>query len=154
MEYITEHALNLSTGEPFSFEVSDEKIEGLERRKKMVEEEQRVFFDPEELVPLFEFSLFPAFEDLLNIFFGNGFSVELLRKILEDFGVEEESIQRLLQDSDYIAYIKPWFEGITCDGSRAARTLVIVHRVTKRYLDGNFVPAVEDDSNFIRLLQA
>ena len=87
----------------------------------------------EEVTKTYEFSFFPAYQELLKIWFENGFTIELITQILTDFGVTEPFIQRLLEDADFISSTKQWFGGITCDGERASRTLRVVYDVTKSY---------------------
>ncbi len=134
--YTTVRAMNLSTGQPFTFEVPQEKLDLFERQKQAAKDRTSMFLSSEEqAISYFEFSLFPAFNDVIKIFFEDGFTIGLLTQILREFGVADETvIQKLLENSDYISKIRPWFSGITNDGARAARTLGIVHEATRRRL--------------------
>ena len=132
--YTTEYVKNLKTGKPFTFEVTDEKLARFELQKKLVNAGQAPMLgDLNNITQVFEFTLFPAYQDLLKIWFDNEFTPELMTKILNDFGADEQFIQRLLEDQDYISQTMPWFEGITCDGERAACTLKIVYDQTQSY---------------------
>jgi hypothetical protein len=134
--YSTVIVTNLTNGLPFNFEVSPESLNRFEYQKKLIKDGKAspMLGTLEKLTRAFEFSLFPTFKQLLNIFFEDGFSDELLTQILQEFGIEDKSfIHKLLEDEDYISRVKPWFEGITHDGERAARTLMIVYDETKRF---------------------
>ena len=133
--YTTEYIKNLSTGEPFIFEVSTESLERLELQKRLVGEGRAPFLAStvEELVKNFELSCFGAFDKIVEIFIDNGFTIELITKILQDFGVSESFIRKLLEDDAFISRMKPWFEGITCDGGRAIRTLAVVYDSVKAF---------------------
>lgn len=127
--------MNLSTGKPFQFEVPDEKIARWEYQRGLVREGKGspMLGSIEELISIHEFSIFPAYQEILKIWFENGYTEELMTEILVDFGVTEPFIQKLLEDQAYVEHIKPWFEGITCDGARSARTLAIIYSKTKQY---------------------
>ena len=133
--YTTEYIKNLSTGEPFIFEVSTKSLERLELQKRLVEEGRAPMLGStvEELKKNFELSCFEAFNKIVEIFIDNGFTTELITKILQDFGVSEPFIRKLLEDDAFISKMKPWFEGITCDGGRAIRTLAVVYDSVKAY---------------------
>ena len=133
--YTTEYVKNLSTGEPFVFEVSTESFERLKLQKRLVGEGRAPMLAStvEELVKNFELSCFGAFDKIVEIFIDNGFTTELITKILQDFGVSEPFIRKLLEDDAFISRMKPWFEGITCDGGRAIRTLAVVYDSVKAY---------------------
>ena len=132
--YTTIRAKNLSTGQPFIFEISQEELDHFERMKEGVRERRSMYlFSEEEAVRVFEFSLFPAYHKVANIFL-HGFTNELLTQILQEFGIEGQMfIQKLLEDSDYVASIQPWFTGIAGEGIRASRTLGIVYEATQRF---------------------
>lgn len=129
LDYITEYVKNISTGRPFTFTVSEEALERLEMQKHMVQAGRAPMIGRSvpELVENFEFSQFPAYKDLLKIFVANGFSTDLITKILQNFGASESFIRELLRHKKFIPSVKPWFEGITCDGGRAIGTLRIVY---------------------------
>lgn len=132
--YTTEYVKNLTTGEPFTFEVSGETLERFERQKELIRTGKSYMLGSiESLTKSYEFSFFPAFEEVLKIWFDNGFTTELITQILEGFGVTEPFIQKLLEDDKFISQTKPMFEGITCDGGRAATTLNIVYDVIKSH---------------------
>ena len=133
--YTTEYIKNLSTGEPFTLEVSTESFERLELQKRLVKEGRAPMLAStvEELKKNFELSHFEAFNEIVEIFINNGFTNELITKILRDFGVSEPFMQKLLEDDAFISRMKPWFEGITCDGGRAIRTLAVVYDSVKAY---------------------
>lgn len=134
--YTTQYVKNLSTGEPFILEVDDEVISRLELQKKRVKagkSSPMLGRSVEELTKTYEFSFFPAFNEVLQIFIEDGFTTELITKILKDFGVSEPFIQKLLEDEDFISQVKPWFSGITSDGGRAVRTLAVVYNSAKSY---------------------
>lgn len=132
--YTTQYVKNLKTGKSFTFEVTNEKLKRFEYQTKLVETGQAPMLGSlENLIQVFEFTLFPAYQELLKIWFDNGFTIELITQILSEFGADESFIQKLLEDEDYISQIEPWFEGITCDGERSSRTLKIVYNLTKSY---------------------
>lgn len=132
MFYTTEYVMNLSNGTPFCFDVSDETLSRLEHQKALINQGKAPMLGSiEELTRYYEFSFFPSYKELLKIFFENGYTDELMTEILKDFGVPESFIPKLLEDEEYVSKIKPWFEGITCDGSRASRTLIVVYEKTK-----------------------
>jgi hypothetical protein len=133
--YTTIRAKNLSTGEPFAFEISQADLDLFERYKQSVRDRKSFFlFSQEEAISYFEFTRFPAYHEIAKIFLANGLTPELLTQILREFGIEDRTfIQKLLDDSDYIASIEPWFTGIAGEGIRAYRTLVIVYEATKRF---------------------
>ena len=80
-----------------------------------------------------EFSLFPSFKKLCRIWTENGYTDELMAEILGDFGVPDDFAQRLLEDTEFVEKVKPLFEGITCDGERAARTIKAVYDSVEGY---------------------
>ncbi len=133
--YTTVKAKNLSTGQPFIFEVSQEDLDLFERQKQAAKDRTSMFlFSEEDAISYFEFTLFPAFNEVVCIFFKNGLTGELLIQILQEFGIEDQTfIQKLLEDPDYISSIQPWFTGITGDGARASRTLGMVYEATSRF---------------------
>lgn len=136
--YTTEYVKNLRTGEPFTFEVPKETLERLELQKKLVKAGQAPLLgDLESLTETYEFSFFPAYKELLKIWIKNGFKAELITQILSDFGVTKEFIQKLLEDEKFVSNASQWFEGITCDGGRASRTLKIVYDLTKSHFSAN-----------------
>lgn len=132
--YTTIRALNLSTGEPFTFEVTREFLDLFEHQRRKAREFKSWYLSSEEeAVSYFEFSLFPAFEKVVRIGFSNGFTAELFAEILRDFGITDVVfINKLLEDKAFMSSIQPFFAGITCDGVRAARTLAAVYEATKR----------------------
>jgi DNA-binding transcriptional MerR regulator len=133
-KYTTKYVKNLSTGEPFTFEVSDDTLKYFEDQKGLIEAGTApVLGSIEDLTKIYEFSFFPAYRELLKIWTENGFTIELITQILREFGVEDSFIQKLLEDEEYTSRIIPWFEGITYDGGRASRTLAIVYKQTKSY---------------------
>ena len=133
--YTTIRAKNLGTGQPFTFEVSQEDLDLFERQKQAAKDHRSMFLSSEEeAFSYFEFTLFPAFHEVVKIFLENGLTDELLTQILREFGVEDQVfIQKLLEDSDYISSIQPWFTGIAGEGVRASRTLGIVYEATQRF---------------------
>lgn len=132
--YTTEYVKNLSTGEPFTFEISAETLGRLQYQRKMIVEGSAPMLGSlENLTTIYEFSFFSAYKELLKIWTENGFTVELITQILEDFGVTEPFIQKLLEDDKFISDTRPWFEGITCDGERASRTLKVVYDIIKSH---------------------
>ena len=139
--YITQYAKNLKTGEPFTLEVTDEKLKRFEHQKELIKAGRAPMLgNLDNVTQVFEFTLFPAYQELLKIWFDNGFTPELIAQILTDFGMDQEFIQKLLEDDDYISQTAPWFEGITCDGERASRTLKIVYDQTKSYFSTKPTP--------------
>jgi hypothetical protein len=133
--YTTVRAKNLSTGQPFTFEVSQEHLDLFERQKKSAKEGRSWFLNnEEEAISYFEFTLFPAFNQVVHIFLTNGLTDQLLTQILREFGIEDQTfIHKLLEDSDYISSIQPLFTGIAGEGVRASRTLGIVYEATRRF---------------------
>ncbi len=132
--YSTTRAINLSTRQPFIFEVSQEDLDLFEQQKKAAKNGTSMFlFSEEDAISYFEFSLFPAYNKVVGIFLANGLTDELLTQILNEFGVEDPTlVRKLLKDSDYVSSIRPWFAGIAGDGARASRTLGIVYEATQR----------------------
>lgn len=132
--YTTKYVKNLCTGESFTFEVPDEKLERLKYQKELVKSRRAPMLgSEEELTKTYEFSFFPSYQELLKIGFNNGFTLELIIQILTDFGLTEPYIQRLIEDNEFISNTKPWFKGIIGDGERASRTIRVVYDVTKSY---------------------
>jgi hypothetical protein len=127
MFYETQKVKNLFTGEPFSLEIPEEKMRRFEEVKKMLKSGTPMFQSEEELIRLWEFSFFPSYQELLKIFFENGYTDELMTQILKEFGIPDDFAQKLLEDEQFIENLKGWFEGITCDGERASRTLSYVY---------------------------
>lgn len=145
MDYTCESVSNLQTGEPFVFDVEESRLSLFEHNKgvlkRLVEEgDKKAPFRLSCLVRNFEFSFFPAYEDLLEIMFDNGYTPELATKILTDFGLSNESVVGILADPNFERSVRGWFESITCDGDRATRTLEIVYRSAKNFLEsGRFL---------------
>ena len=127
--YVTVYVMNIDTGKPFIFDVPCKILERLEQQKSFVSKGQAPLLGDSvvELVEGFEFSLFPAYKEVLKIFLRNGFTIELITKILRDFGAGEPFIQELLKDRTFTSRMIPWFEGIARDGERATRTLKVVY---------------------------
>jgi hypothetical protein len=132
--YTTVLAKNLSTSEPFAFEVSQAELDLFERMKQAVKDgRSRFLFSEQEAISYFEFTLFPAFHKVIAIPFQKGLTDDLLIQILQEFGIRDEVfIRKLLEDSDYISSLQPWFIGIAGEGLRASRTLGIVYEATRR----------------------
>ena len=133
--YTTEYVKNISTGEPFTLEVPEEVLGRLKRQKELVGAGRAPMLghSVQELVTKYEFSFFPAFREIVGIFTDNGFTTELITRILRDFGVSEPFIAKLLEDEAFISRMRPWFEGITRDGERATRTMAVVYDSVKAY---------------------
>jgi len=132
--YTTQCVKNLHTGKSFTFEVPQQTIEYFEMQKGLVETGQAPMLGSvEKLTTIYEFSFFPAYKELLKIWTSNGFTTELIVQILADFGVTQPFIYKLLEDDKFISDVQPWFEGITCDGERASRTLKVVYDTVKSY---------------------
>lgn len=128
--------MNLSTGKPFQFEVPDERFARWEFQRNLFREGRGsplLGNSLEEVIAMQECYLFPGFQELLKIFFKNDYTKELMTKILLGFGVNEPFIQKLLEDREYVGYVEPLFQGITGDGGRASKTLVIIYNETKKY---------------------
>ncbi|MEI6191418.1 MAG: hypothetical protein WCP24_03600 [bacterium] len=127
--YTTQYLKSFSADKPFVFEVTEKALELLELQKRNVKAGRAPLLghSVEELVRNFEFSLFPSFKDVLEISFENGFSFDLITKILCDFGADESLIQELIRNKDFVLPIKPWFSGIIGDGGRAIRTMDLVY---------------------------
>ncbi|MCX6717545.1 MAG: hypothetical protein NTU76_02625, partial [Candidatus Taylorbacteria bacterium] len=102
--YTTQYLKSFSDDKPFAFEVTEEALELFELQKRSVEagEAPALGYSVEELVRNFEFSLFPSFKDVLEISFENGFSFDLITKILCDFGADESLIQELIRNKDFV----------------------------------------------------
>lgn len=133
--YITQHVKNLTTGEPFTFEVPQESLDRLERQKRYIEagEASPLLGTVESLTESYKFSLFPCYEEVRKIFFQNGYTPELAAQILTEFGLTEPSVSRLIDDPKFVQSVIGWFEGITQDGERTSRTLKIVYHAAKQY---------------------
>lgn len=145
MNYTCESVNNLQTGEPFVFDVDESRLATFEHNKgvlkRLIEEgDKKAPFKLSCLVRNFEFSFFSAYEDLLNIMFDNGYTPELATKILTDFGLSDESVVSILADPNFEESVGEWFESITCDDDRATRTLEVVYRSVKNFLEkGRFL---------------
>lgn len=135
MQYTTTLVMNLMTGQPFIFDVPEEKISRLESQKEAVFKGRAPLLgnSVEDLITNWEFSHFRAFNELLKIFMGDGYTNELITQILLEFGLPESYIHKLIEDERFVDSIRPWFIGITCDGGRAIRTLRKVYERAKQY---------------------
>ena len=132
MQYTTTIVTNILTGEHFTFEVKDEVIACFERQKALIRSGGAPALGTiEDLTCIYEFGFFPSYEEVIKIFFENGYTDELALQILSEFGITEEISQVLLDDSSFVKAVKPWFEGVTCDGVRASRTIATVYNAAK-----------------------
>ena len=132
--YTTKYVMNLTTGEPFTFEVPEKVFERLNLQRGLIESGQApTLGSVQELTTNYEFSFFPSFEKVRGIFFRNEYTNELAIEILTDFGLTAEFAERVVSDEGFVSSAKPWFEGITCDGSRASRTMNRVYDLAKSY---------------------
>ncbi|MES3031131.1 MAG: hypothetical protein V4697_01820 [Patescibacteria group bacterium] len=133
--YTTEYVKNLSTGKPFTLCVTGTSLERLECQKGCLAATGKTPLGTrvEGLVRTYEFSFFASYHEVLKIFWDTGFTPELLTQILQEFGVKETFIEKLLEDEEYISKARPLFKGITCDGERAADTMKAVYDLTKGY---------------------
>jgi hypothetical protein len=137
MLYRTQYIKNLFTGEPFAFEISAKLASRLEERRK---QGQSVPAMMQEGIKGREFSFFPSYKKVLEIFTENGYTDELMAQILKDFGVPDDFAQKLLEDEKFVEGIKPLFAGITCDGGRAQSTLRIIYDVVQGYYSAKQTP--------------
>lgn len=119
--FITKHIIDFTTRRPFEFEVDQEEMNRISRYRQQGGENEY----------LVDFLFFPSREEVRKIFFGNGYTEELVTKILKDFGTPKEKIHELLADQRFVQEIYGWFEDITQDGERAARTLLYVYKAAK-----------------------
>ncbi len=134
MIYETKCIKNFFTGKPFALEVLKEKMTQFERQKDLVRSGNAPMLGSlEELTRLWELSFFPSYNELRKIWFDNGYTDELMAKILEDFEVPDDFAQKLIEDEEFVNGLKGWFEGITCDGERAARTLGFIYDAVAGY---------------------
>ncbi len=134
MIYETQYIKNLFTGRPFSLEISAEQLSHFELQKKMVRDGNAPMLGSiEKLTRVVELSFFPSFHELLKIWIENGYTDELMSQILRDFEIPDDFAQKLLEDEKFVAGLKGWFEGITCDGERAAATLGLVYNAVADY---------------------
>ncbi len=127
MIYTTRSITNLFDGKPFSLEVPPEKMARLEKAIKYAESGAPMSYTKETFMRIWEFSLFPSYQELLKIWMENGYTPKLMAQILKDFGIPDDFAQKLLEDEKFIEGLRGWFEGITCDGERASRTLGMVY---------------------------
>ncbi|MDD5165179.1 MAG: hypothetical protein PHG25_01395 [Candidatus Pacebacteria bacterium] len=127
MVYTTKSIKNLFNGEPFTLDVPPEKMARFEKAMKYAESGGHMFHTKEAFIRMWELSLFPSYQELLKIWFDNGYTPELMAQILRDFGIPNDFAQKLLEDERFIEGLRGWFEGITCDGERASRTLGCVY---------------------------
>ena len=126
--YTTQYALHLSTKAPFVHEVPQDRLDVFAKQEVLIREgKARGLGSIEDLTRFKEFTFFSTYHDLLKIGFEDGFTPDLLTKILKEFGVDEPHLQKLLEDKKFLSEVKPWFEGITWDGEKAGRTLKIVY---------------------------
>lgn len=136
MLYTTEYVVNLSDGRSFQCELPEERIDRWFSQRRLVTQgngSPLLGNSYEEVASLQEIALFPGYQELLTMWFKNGYTEELMTKILVGFGVKEPLISKLLEDKKYVKYVKPWFSGITNDGGRASRTLLKIYNKTKQY---------------------
>lgn len=132
--YTTQYVKNLTTGEPFTFEVPDKKLQRLEHQKMSIATDgPSQFGTVESLTEEYEFSFFPSYEKVREIFFDDGYSNELITQILTEFGVPETAVTQLINNPNFVREVRKWFRGITCDGERTIRTLKIVYAAAKKY---------------------
>lgn len=134
--YTTQFVKNLTTGESFTFEVPQQTLDRLEQGKRYIEEGQAspLLGTVEQLTESYEFSFFPCYEEVRKIFFDNGYTDELAAQILNEFGLTEPSVSRLVNNPNFVRRVRGWFEGITQDGQRASRTLKVVYATAKQLL--------------------
>ena len=134
MIYKTTCVTNLYTGDSLVLEVPDKTIAQLEQKKKRIGSGQTLVpVTLEELTENYEFSFFPAFEHLCEIWIENAYTDELMSQILKDFGIPGNFAKKLLEDEELVNKLKPLFEGIMCDGERALRTLQSIYTQIKGY---------------------
>lgn len=127
MIYLTRSIRNPYTNEPYALEISDRTMTDFRMAEEQARQGKSVAFrNADQLIRCWEFTLFPAFGDVCQVW-TDGYSKELMKRILTDFGVPHEFIEQLLADDEFVAKAKPWFNGITCDGERASRTLKIIY---------------------------
>ena len=146
-KYTTQYVMNLSTGKPFVFEVPKEKLDRLDWQRRLLQSghgSPLLGRDIKTLTETHEFYFFPAFEVLLNIGTGNGFTIDLILQILRDFGIAESFIVKLLENETFMSDVVPWFEGISHDGGRASKTLRVIYDLTKSH----FSPTEESEWKF------
>lgn len=134
--YVTQYVKNLATGESFAFEVPQETLDRLELQKRYIEngEASPLLGTVQELTEMYEFSFFPSYHEVRKIFFDNGYTDKLATQILTEFGLTEPSVSRLINNPNFVHNVAGWFESITQDGERAARTLKIVYLTVKGLL--------------------
>jgi hypothetical protein len=149
-DYTTKFVRSFRTGEPFIFPVKEEVLDRLERQKQELKNGEYFYFcsTEKELVLGFEFSLFNSYESVRKIFCKNGYTNELITKILKDFEVSDEMITRLIENREFVSKVKPWFEGITCDGGRAMRTLKFVYCQVLTFYQEIGVPDIKSFTDF------
>jgi hypothetical protein len=133
--YTTEIVKSLGNGESFDFIISNDDYRKFYERKEKAKERQNLFMTLKDFIEMYEFSLFSSFQKVVKIFSGKEFDVSLLIQILTEFGINENFIEKLIADPLYMENIESWFEGICCDGERAARTLKMVYRHTEKYFN-------------------
>lgn len=132
-KYTTEYIKDLLTGKPLTLEVEDKEISRLEYRKSITTQEGSFLYGKtEQIVTEHELSFLPSYEEVLEIFMGDGYTNDLVSLILKDFGLDDGTISLLLADDSFVRKIRGWFVGITCDGERAARTMLVVYKEAGR----------------------
>lgn len=127
MIYTTQSIKNLFDGTPFTLEVPDKTFARFEKAMGYARSGAPMTHTTEDFMRLWEFTFFPSYQELLKIWFENGYTDELMAKILKDFGIPDDFAQKLLEDEKFIGELRGWFEGITCDGERAVTTLSLVY---------------------------
>ena len=130
----TIHVLNLTTGQPFEFDVPEKKLNQFEHFKQR----QSSSDGPDskavrKLTEEFEAGLFPSHEEVRGIFLHNGYTDELVAKILFDFGVLLDEAVLIIRNERFHRTVYPCFKGIAHDSGRATRALRHVYNSALYY---------------------
>ncbi len=127
--YETRYVKNLASGEPLILEVPEEDLGRMEQKIALIRNGATSPFlrSVEDVTRNHEFSFLPSYKEVLKIFIQDGFTIELLTQILQDFGLTSLDVERLISNENFTARIRPLFRGVTQDGDRASRVLMVVY---------------------------
>lgn len=74
-----------------------------------------------------------AYQDIVKIF--SGYEPEIVIKIVSSLTDDRHKIAEIVTDETFLKIIKPWFQGISWDGSRAQRVVSIVYMAAYEKLE-------------------
>ncbi len=132
VQYQTKFLKNLSTGESLVFVVEQDKILAHENALKWHTENYEsstMARDPKSVICDFEFSLLPSYKQVVKIWTSVSVTEmrELVTRMILDFGCPETFLEKVLVDQDFMKRVGEVLVGITCDGSRAVRSMKVAY---------------------------